>query len=215
MIGNFRILVAASFAFISMHTAAQASCAQFEAEAEAVSGVVPKFDDNGKLRAIVTYGEGTFLVPKRSLINTAREKATMNAKKAFSAWMEESIESESVVADLTEVAQETNQNGETVGMARELETSINVMRSNTSAVLSGLVKLDECVDTEQKFILVELGWKPSLSAAAADTKSTINNEVARGQDGGKNSSGSAVSQSPSQITPSSGYRKKSSMKDDF
>ena len=89
------------------------------------------------------------------------------------------------------------------------------MRSNTSAVLSGLVKLDECVDTEQKFILVELGWKPSLSAAAADTKSTINSEVARGQDGGKSSSGSAVSQSPSQITPSSGYRKKSSMKDDF
>ena len=150
-----------------------ASCAQFEAEAEAVSGVVPKFDENGKLRAIVTYGEATFLTPKRSLISSARQKAELNAKKAFSAWMEESLSSESVVADMVETAQATNQDGETVGYAKELETQVNVMRSNTSAVLSGLVKLDECVDTEQKYILVELGWKPSLSSSAANAKKAM------------------------------------------
>ena len=42
-----------------------ADCTQFEAEAEAYEGVVPKFD-NGKLRALLMYGEGNFLVPKRS-----------------------------------------------------------------------------------------------------------------------------------------------------
>lgn len=214
MIGKYSFPALALCAFILVPHATFASCAEFEAEAEAVSGVVPKFDENGKLRAIVTYGEGTFLVPKRSLISTAREKATMNAKKEFSAWMAENLDSDTVVSSLSETEQETNQNGDTVGRARELETAINVMRSNTSAVLSGLVKLDECVDTDGKFVLVELGWKPSLSAAAADSKSTINNEVARGRSSGA-SSGSAIPQSPSKITPSDGYRKKSTLKDDF
>ena len=31
---------------------------------------------------------------------------------------------------------------------------------------SGLVKLDECVDTDGKYLPVEFGWKPSLSVAA-------------------------------------------------
>ena len=43
---------------------------------------------------------------------------------------------------------------------------LQVMKSNTSTVQSGIIKLDECVDTEGKYVLVALGWKPRLSAAA-------------------------------------------------
>jgi len=87
------------------------------------------------------------------------------------------------------------------------------MRSNTSAVLSGLVKLDECVDTKQKFLIVQLGWKASLSEAAADTKQKINSEVKRGDQGSASSATS--SGRTSKITPSKGYRKKSTLKDGF
>ena len=190
-----------------------ASCVEFEKEAEAIEGPVPHFDANGKLRAIVMYADASFLAPKRSLISKARRKAELKAKRAFSEWMKESFKSETLAADMMEQEEVTDQDGNTQGKVSELETQINIMRSNTSAVLSGLVKLDECVDTKQKFLMVELGWKPSLSEAAADTKQKIDSEVRRGDKG--STSKATVSGKTSKITPSKGYRKKSTLKDDF
>jgi hypothetical protein len=58
-----------------------------------------------------------------------------------------------------------------------------------------------------------LGWRPSLSEAAADTKQKIDSEVRRGDKG--STSKATVSGRTSKITPSKGYRKKSTLKDDF
>ena len=41
------------------------------------------------------------------------------------------------------------------------------------SVLSGIVVLGECVDKTEKIAIVLAGWKPELSAAAADAKQTI------------------------------------------
>ena len=68
----------------------------------------------------------------------------------------------------------------TQGQVEELKGSLQVMKSNTSTVQSGIIKLDECVDTEGKYVLVALGWKPRLSAAAADVNSTVLGDVKRG-----------------------------------
>ena len=38
-----------------------ASCEDYLKEAEAVEGVVPRFNDDGTIRAFVIFGEGTFL----------------------------------------------------------------------------------------------------------------------------------------------------------
>jgi hypothetical protein len=78
----------------------------------------------------------------------------------------------------------------TTGSALELSSTLNVMRQNSEATLSGIAKLDECVDTEGKYLLVQLGWKPALSAGAADAKQAMNNASA----GGKQSPQAAVSQ---------------------
>jgi hypothetical protein len=194
-------------------SAAYASCVEFEKEAEAIEGAVPKFDENGKLRAIVMYADASFLAPKRSLISKARRKAELKAKRAFSAWMEENLGSETLATDMMEQEEVTDQDGNTQGSVRELETQINIMRSDTKSVLSGLVKLDECVDTGQKFVLVELGWKPSLSKAAADTKQKIKSEVKRGNKGTRATD--TDNRKSSKITRTTGYRKKSTLKDDF
>jgi len=77
--------------------------------------------------------------------------------------------------------EKTDAAGNTEGMAEELSTQVDSMRANTSAVLSGIVKLDECVDKKEKVVMVQVGWKPSLSKAAADAVTTINKEVQRGQ----------------------------------
>jgi len=190
-----------------------ADCTQFEAEAEAYEGVVPKFD-NGKLRALLMYGEGNFLVPKRSLIAEARRKAELTARRAYAEFLKSDFDASTVAADLMESEQNTDQDGNTSGNVRELASTLNVMRQNTQATLSGIVKLDECVSTEGKYVLVQLGWKPATSAAAADAKQTMNADIARGDQSSQDPS-AAKTKSTSSATTAKGYRKKSSMADDF
>jgi hypothetical protein len=194
-----------------------ADCSQFEAEAEAYEGLVPKFDGTGKLRALIMYGEGNFLFPKRSLIAEARRKAELTARRSYAEFLKSDFDAETIAADLLETEQTTDQNGNSSGTAKELASTLNVMRQNTSATLSGIVKLDECVSQEGKYVLVQLGWKPSTSAAAADAKLTMNADIARGDQGDQNgqNSSSAKAKPTSTLTPAEGYRKKSSLADDF
>lgn len=154
-------------------TALAAGCEEYEAEAEAISGVIPKFNEDGTVRAIIAHGEATFLTDKRSLINSARKKAELAAKAAFSNFLSESVSSETKAASMLEAAEKTDADGNTEGYATELNAIVETMASNTSAVLNGIVKLDECVDTSGKYILVTLGWKP-----AVDNKSTAPVSVA-------------------------------------
>ena len=168
--------------------AVASSCAEFEADAEAFGGVVPRFDENGKVRAILMYGESSFITPKRSLIANARRKAELDARRAFAEFLKSDFDSKTVSANLVETASLTDDSG-TTGSALELSSTLNVMRQNSEATLSGIAKLDECVDTEGKYLLVQLGWKPALSAGAADAKQAMNNNSA----GGKQSPKVAVS----------------------
>lgn len=188
-------------------------CKEFEAEAEAFEGLVPKFDDNGKVRALLMYGEGTFLVAKRSLINDARRNAELKARRAYAEFLKSGFESDTVAANMVNTKQMTDQDGNTSGTAEELSSTLDSLRQRSNETLSGLVKLDECVDTEGKYVLVQLGWKPATSAAAADAKVTMNNDIARGDSATSNSSEST--QSTSKVKESKGYRKKSSLADDF
>ena len=153
--------------FQSMASSADDGCAVYEAEAEAFSGVVPKFNEDGTLRALLMYGEGTFLTPKRSLIADARRKAEMRARQAYAEFLKSDFDSQTLAQDLVTTAQATNQDGETVGSATELSSTLTQMRNNASATMTGVVKLDECVNTQEKYVLVTLGWKPAMSRAAA------------------------------------------------
>ena len=160
--------------------AVASSCAEFEADAEAFGGVVPRFDENGKVRAILMYGESSFMTPKRSLIANARRKAELDARRAFAEFLKSGFDSKTVSANLVETASLTDDSG-TTGSALELSSTLNVMRQNSEATLSGIAKLDECVDTEGKYLLVQLGWKPALSAGAADAKQVMNKPSAGGK----------------------------------
>ena len=94
---------------------------------------------------------------------------------------------------------------------------VETMGSATESVLSGIVVLGECVDKSEKIAIVLAGWKPELSAAAADAKQTIKKEVARGDapvSSSGNSSGSG-NKSTSKINEVKSYSKKSSIAKDF
>lgn len=155
-----------------------ASCSEFEQEAEAFSGVVPRLDENGRITAYLMYGESSFIAPKRSLVSNARRQAEMNAKQAFTEFLESDFSAQSVAQKMVNQIELTDQDGNTAGLAEEISSSLNTMKSSSSATLSGIVKLDECVDIDGKYVLVALGWKPGMSAGARQAQQALRGEGA-------------------------------------
>lgn len=202
--------IASVISILSATVAVGGECDAFVAEADAFEGLVPKFNEDGTIRSLSMYGEGTFLVPKRSLISEARQEAQDAARKAFSEFMRTDFDAERVASKMIETIENTDNKGNTSGSVEEIKTSLNIARSSTSGAQSGVVKLDECVDTEGNFVLVRMGWKPEMSEAAADTRATINSEIARGEAGE-----TASDKDSDKIKEADGYRKKSSLADDF
>jgi hypothetical protein len=192
-------------------TSASADCSQMEAESAAGVGVHVRLSDTGAVEAIFAVGEGNFLAPKRSLIKKARTVATLDAKRQFSAWLQEAVAGGTVATSLLEQVETTDQDGMTSGTAEEITQVGEAMSSATANVLNGLVKLDECVDTVEKYMLVELGWKPALSDAARQAADNIEGLNSQNTDSGA----AGASNSTSKIVPADGYRKKSKAKDDF
>ena len=183
-----------------------ANCSAFESEAEAFEGIVPAFNEDGSIRSLSMYGEGTFLFAKRSLITEARTKAVLRARRAFSEFITSDFSSSTVASSLIETSQNTDQDGNTTGSADELESTLDLMKNDSSAVMSGVVKLDECVDADEKYLLVRMGWKPEYSRAAAGAAGVMAETAdSTGKQDVKRS----------KIEPASGYRKKSSLADDF
>jgi len=188
-----------------------ADCAQMEMESAAGVGIHVRLSETGNVEAIFATGEGNFLAPKRSLIKKARTAATLDAKRAFSTWLEEAVAGGTAASSILEQVETTDQDGMTSGTAEEINQIGETMASATANVLNGLVKLDECVDTNEKYILVELGWKPELSNASRDASHTL---TGTNPDKNEDTLTDDVN-STSMIKPSEGYRKKSKLKDDF
>jgi curli biogenesis system outer membrane secretion channel CsgG len=155
---------------MSSQVQAQSPCEAMAEEAGAISGVVPKFE-NGQLVSVSIYGEGTFITPKRSLIANARKHAELQAKSFLSAFFKEQIERDTLHQSLMESAELTTGDGTTEAYAVELKRTADYISANSSAVLSGIVKLDECVDTDEKYILVRMGWKPNFVTHAQQAQS--------------------------------------------
>jgi len=198
---------------------AYSSCDGFMDEFETTSlGISYKKDpETGSIRAFLMSGEASFLAPKSSLVRKAKKKAFMMAKAEFTRFMKEDFAAADLTSDLTNQIENTDSDGNTSGQVEEISSMVETMASSTESVLSGIVVLGECVDKEQKLVMVVAGWKPELSAAAADAKQTIKKEVARGDapvSGSGSGSGSGT-KSTSKVTGVKSYSKKSKIASDF
>ena len=218
---KFKLTVIAVVGILSLPAGkAFANCDAFMEEFETTSlGISYKKDpETGAIRAFLMSGEANFLAPKSSLVRKAKKKAFMRAKAEFTRFMKEDFVAADLVSDLTNSIETTDQDGNTSGTVEEMSSMVETMGSATESVLSGIVVLGECVDKTEKIAIVLAGWKPELSAAAADAKQTIKKEVARGDapvsSSGNNSSGGG-SKSTSKINEVKSYSKKSSIAKDF
>jgi len=168
-----------SLAMFAMPLQAYASCANFLDDVGSTSlGVSYKKDpETGKIVALMMMGEANFLTPKSSLVRKAKKKALMNAKAEFVRFMKEDFVAADLVSDLTAEATTTDSNGNTTGQVEEISAMAETMASSSQAVISGIVVLGECVDTEEKVAMVFRGWKPELSAAGADARKAMKAEA--------------------------------------
>ena len=89
---------------------------------------------------------------------------------------------------------------------------VETMASSTSSVLSGIVVLGECVDKEQKLVMVQAGWKPELSSAAATAKKTMKTPSASGASSKTNVSNKVGTSSSSQPSSTSASAAKTTPK---
>ena len=218
---KFKLAVIATVGILNLSVSnAFANCDAFMEDFETTSlGISYKKDpETGPIRAFLMSGEANFLAPKSSLVRKAKKKAFMRAKAEFTRFMKEDFVAADLVSDLTNSIETTDQDGNTSGTVEEMSSMVETMGSATESVLSGIVVLGECVDKTEKIAIVLAGWKPELSAAAADAKQTIKKEVARGDapvsSSGNNSSGGG-SKSTSKINEVKSYSKKSSIAKDF
>lgn len=201
-----KTLLVASFATLS-GTSLAGNCDAMEEEISAISGAVPKFTENGQLHSISMYADATFIAPKRSLIRTARDEAELRAKSELAKFFEDAVARNTLAESLTEQAEKTDGSGNTEAVAIEIKRASDAISSSTSSVISGIIKLDECVDTDEKYLIVRMGWKPEYAQLAQDAKS-----VAQGSGSEKEKAKGPEKQ---KIEQARGYRKKSDLADDF
>lgn len=218
MIGKFKQNLIAGLSLVavtSLPGVAYASCENFLKDLETTSAgpSYKKDPETGQLKSLLFVGESSFLANKTSLVSKAKDKAFMKAKAKFTKFMKSNFSTSDLAKELTNQDQITDQNGNTAGVVEEMSTTLKSMQENASEVLSGIVALAECVDVEQKQVMVQAGWKPETARFAADAKQTIKKEVARGDAPVKADSGSFAAPSKA-VGVKSSYHK-SRMADDF
>ena len=216
-VSRFLAILIVFFPFLSMATLAKADCSGFAADAGQTFGVSLKRDpETRKVLGFYMVGEASFIAPKSSLVRKAKKKAFNNGKADFVRFMKEDFVATDLMSDLTNTIETTDNDGNTSGTAEEISSMVETMASNSSAVLSGIVPLGECVDVDSKLVMVQAGWKPELSEVAADAKQNIKKSVAKGD---ASVDGTATSETKpaldSKIKSVDGYSLKSKNADDF
>ena len=174
----WRLSVCLLIIITSFH--ANANCDQLLNDFETSTfGISINRDVEGNVSSVFMVGEADFLVAKSSLVRKAKKTAFMRAKAEFSRFMKEDFSASDLQSELTNEISTTDQDGNTTGNAEEIASLLEFMGSNTETVLSGVVVLGECVDSEEKNVLVIAGWKPQMSEVATNVKQSIQKEVAR------------------------------------
>ena len=214
---RFLAMLIAFCPFASLATMAKADCSGFAADAGQTFGVSLKRDpETRKVLGFYMVGEASFVAPKSSLVRKAKKKAFNNGKADFVRFMKEDFVATDLISDLTNTIETTDSDGNTTGTAEEINAMVETMASNSSAVLSGIVVLGECVDVDSKLVMVQAGWKPELSEVAADAKQNIKKSVTKGD---ASVDGTATSETApaldSKIKSVDGYSLKSKNADDF
>ena len=150
---------------------------------------------------ILSTAMATVPIDDAELYLDGLDDATLEAKVSISKFIEEDI-AQSCTSD-TASMQNIKINGEEKSVDYEkVKTKLCSMSSNTQILMRGAVVLGECY-TPGKFVMVTVGIKPELIAAAEELSNSMDNSI-NSDSSSSNSNSSGVSNDGS-LTSIEGY----------
>ena len=181
------------------------------------TGVQVKFHEDGSMRAIISSAESELMFGDRKDIRQAIKKATMRAKAEIAKFMKESITSNDVMDELTNIASKANSKGDTESTREVIEAQRENIQNSASAILSGIVTLSQDINKDEKYVTVVLGVKEQTINAASKISNKIGAGIKQGQEYKSNSPTSSLGSGNSGNRSDSGGReiRKSKMYDNF
>ena len=174
------------------------------------TGTQVTFNDDGSMKSIRASAESELRFGDRKDIRQALKKATMRAKAEIAKFMRESITSEDVMNEITNISSKANNKGENETTREGIESQIENIQNSASAILSGIVTLSQDINKDEKYVTVVLGVKEQTINAASKISSQIKSGIKKGQQP------TSSNKSNSENTGSTGREiRRSKMYDDF
>jgi hypothetical protein len=149
-------------------------------------------NDDGTIDKITAIGEGVVdFADDPDDIQDAREIAELEARKALSIFMSESLKSDTGVNNIANKIREGSSAGKKVSK-KKMITKIKKIHQSSQALLKGVVALEECYDNEKGEYRVMVGTS-TKTMRAADSLRQKSHEDALSSSSGSGSSDSSGS----------------------
>lgn len=144
------------------------------------SGVSMDLGDDGMWTRIRSIGKATYDLDDQDEIEDAMAEAKMSAKADIAKFMNETITSDETVNKITKKLKEGNKTSVKVSKTT-IKTMTKKIHNSASALLKGVLTLEEKVDAETKSVAVMVG----LSRKTMQNADNLRNSIARDMDPNK------------------------------
>jgi len=180
------------------------------------TGIQVRFNDDGTMKSIVSSGESELRFGDRKDIRQALKKATMRAKSHIAKFMNESLSSDDVMNEITNIASKDNTSGSSEATREVIESQVENIKNSANAILSGIVTLSQDINREEKYVTVTVGVKDKTINAASSISNKIGTGIQKGQEYKNNpKSNSRPNQNNSSSNSGGREIRRSKMYDDF
>lgn len=176
---------------VSTSTQAAESCEDLTQQLESGQIIQPRLDVAGNLIGVSLIGTSSLPSQSPQFIANARVAADMEAKAAFSNWLNQEVDSLSASTDIMITGVIVDESGNTEERSIALSSVMDTVLTTSSNTLSQVVRTDECQDHEKKMLIVKLQWKAPVASTSTLTPSstvTAPNDEARNFLASENSS---------------------------
>jgi len=168
-------------------------------------GVRVQFTENGEMKSIISSAEAALVFGDRKDIIKAKKKAALRAKSEIAKFLNEKINSQETIADMTKTVTDQTSAGDLKASRKSIEVQTENISSSAEALLKGVVTLLEDINKDEKYVRIEVGMNLKTMRASDNLRNNLNRDLDTGR-----------SQGPASSSTSGGRTvKKSRMYDDF
>lgn len=137
-------------------------------------GVTIELDDEApyKFIRLRSIGESDLLIGDRKDVQRATKVATLKAKAAIARYIGEDVNTEEVVEQISESAQQSNGKVTTVSR-QDVEKLIETIHNSSSEFMKGVIVLEQNVDQVSNRVIVTVGTSEKTQRAADQVRQSL------------------------------------------